>query len=132
MRSGAAEETNMTRIPEIGGITPLIPAGADLDAAIAFYVEKLGFEQTWRDGDMGGVRRGKAEILLYVHADAYLASQTSFRIQVTNVAALFAEYQAQGVIHPNGTLQSKPWGTQEFAVLDPAGVCIAFWERPAA
>ena len=41
----------------------------------------------------------------------------------------------QGVIHPNGYLTTKPWGTQEFAILDPAGVCMTFYEpvaqRPA-
>ncbi len=38
------------------------------------------------------------------------------------------EYQAQGVIHPNGPLDTKPWGTKEFGVLDPTGVCITFYE----
>ena len=32
-------------------------------------------------------------------------------------------------IHPNGKLETKPWGFKEFAVLDPGGLCIHFAER---
>jgi len=67
--------------------------------------------------------------------DFFLGQAPSFRIHVQHVEQLYAEYQAQGVIHPNGQLATKPWGTQEFAILDPAGVCVTFYEpvaqRPA-
>ncbi|MDJ0679472.1 MAG: hypothetical protein QNJ18_06365 [Xenococcaceae cyanobacterium MO_167.B52] len=32
------------------------------------------------------------------------------------------------IIDPNGKLETKPWGMKEFAILDPAGVCITFCE----
>lgn len=43
---------------------------------------------------------------------------------------LYEELQAKGgeMIHPNGKLEMKPWGTTEFAILDPAGICITFYE----
>jgi hypothetical protein len=31
-------------------------------------------------------------------------------------------------VHPNGALQAKPWGTKEFAAIDPNGVCVTFQE----
>jgi hypothetical protein len=31
-------------------------------------------------------------------------------------------------VHPNGPLQTKPWGTKEFAAIDPNGVCVTFQE----
>jgi hypothetical protein len=32
------------------------------------------------------------------------------------------------MIHPNGQLQTQPWGMKEFAIIDVAGVCITFFE----
>jgi len=31
------------------------------------------------------------------------------------------------VVHPNGPLQTKPWGTKEFGAIDPNGVCVTFY-----
>jgi uncharacterized glyoxalase superfamily protein PhnB len=119
--------------PQLRSLTPLIPGGARLDDSLAFYEQKLGFSRTWQDGDpvqIAGVRRDSVEIILYRHDDRYLADQTSFRVRVEDVARLYADLQANGVaIHPNGALQTKPWGTREFALIDPAGVCITFYER---
>jgi catechol 2,3-dioxygenase-like lactoylglutathione lyase family enzyme len=36
------------------------------------------------------------------------------------------------MVHPNATLEDKPWGTREFAVLDPDGNLITFYEVPDA
>jgi hypothetical protein len=84
---------------------------------------------------MAIVTRDAVEIFLCRNADRSVAEQTSFRIHVQHVEQLYREYQAQGVIHPNGPLAMQPWGTQEFTILDPAGVCITFYEpvaqRPA-
>jgi uncharacterized glyoxalase superfamily protein PhnB len=110
--------------------TPIIPAGNDLEKAIAFY-EQLGFTRTWQEGEMAGVRRDAVEIVLFRNADKHLAEWTSFRIRVSNVRALYAEFQEKGgeFIHPNGKLETKPWGSTEFAILDPAGVCLTFFQR---
>ena len=80
---------------------------------------------------MAIIQRDVAEIFLCRNNDRSVAEQTSFRIHVHHIKQLYAEYQAQGVIHPNGQLTTKPWGTQEFAILDPAGVCITFYEPVA-
>jgi hypothetical protein len=31
-------------------------------------------------------------------------------------------------VHPDGALQTKPWGTKEFGAVDPNGVCVTFQE----
>jgi hypothetical protein len=42
---------------------------------------------------------------------------------------MYAEYQRRGgKVHPNGPLQTKPWGTKEFGAIDPNGVCVTFQE----
>jgi catechol 2,3-dioxygenase-like lactoylglutathione lyase family enzyme len=106
------------------GLTPLSPA-KDVAKTVEFYVVKLGFE----DNGHEGVIRGDVEILFYQTDDKHLAEWTSFRIQVEQIEALFEEYQEQNVIHPNGILDRKPWGTKEFAIIDLDGVCITFFER---
>ena len=120
----------MNQAPKLETIIPIIPAGADLNAAIAFY-EQLGFTRTWQEGNMARVSRDAIHILLCHNEDRHLAEWTSCRVQVTNIAALYAEFLEQGgqMIHPNGRLETKPWGMTEFAILDPAGVCLTFFER---
>jgi uncharacterized glyoxalase superfamily protein PhnB len=124
----------MPNTPVLGNLSPLIPAGSDVDATLAFYVKRLGFTTRYTQGEpteMAIVIRDAVEIFLCRNDDRYVAEQTSFRIHVQHVEQLYVEYQAQGVIHPNGQLTTKPWGTQEFAILDPAGVCITFYEPVA-
>jgi hypothetical protein len=55
--------------------------------------------------------------------------QTMVRIAVQGIEAMYAEYQKHGgKVHPNGALQTKPWGTKEFGAIDPNGVCVTFQE----
>ena len=37
----------MPHIPILGNLSPLIPAGSDVDATLAFYTQKLGFTLDW-------------------------------------------------------------------------------------
>jgi catechol 2,3-dioxygenase-like lactoylglutathione lyase family enzyme len=113
-----------------GGITPLIPA-SDVQAAIAFYTEKLGFTEMWRAGEPvteAGVLRDAASVIFFECKDRAIAEMTSFRIRVLGIEAFYEQCTAAGVVHPNGALTVKPWGTNEFAILDPSGVCITFWQ----
>ncbi|MDJ0736958.1 MAG: VOC family protein [Nostocaceae cyanobacterium] len=124
----------MNNTTKLGNISPLIPAGDDVEGAIAFYEEQLGFTTIYKEGEpvtMAIVARDGAEIFLCQNDDKYLAQNTSFRIQVESIEQLYEEFQAKGgeMIHPNGKLETKPWGTKEFGVLDLAGVCITFYQN---
>lgn len=123
----------MHKQPVLGNISPLIPAGDDMEKAIAFYEQQLGFKTIHKEGDpirMAIVKRDSAEIFLIKNEDKHLAEGTTFRIQVAQIEQLYEEFQTKGgaMIHPNGKLQTKPWGMKEFEVIDPAGVCITFYE----
>lgn len=121
--------------PQIGNISPLIPAGDDLEKFIKFYEEKLGFTTIHQEGNpirMAIVKRDNAEIFL-VKSDYHdLAKEISLRLQVTGIEQLYQEFLSQGgeMIHPNGKLETKPWGPKEFTVIDLAGVCLTFYEFP--
>jgi uncharacterized glyoxalase superfamily protein PhnB len=48
-------------------------------------------------------------------------------IRTNDVDALYRVFVARGVaIHPNGDLQTKPWGQREFALLDPDHNLLTF------
>jgi uncharacterized glyoxalase superfamily protein PhnB len=111
---------------------PILPAG-DVEASAAFYRDKLGFAETFRDGTPAsymGLKRDNAFLHL-ASVPAALAKtigeQTMCRFQATDIDALYAEFKQHDIIHPNGPLQAKPWGLREFAVIDPAGVCLTFY-----
>ena len=125
-----------TPTPILGKLTPLIPSGKDMSATVAFYEQKLGFTIAYQDENMAILQRGDAEIIINDFDDPHVASQTSFRIQVSEVDTLYAEYQTQAIAPFElgegaglGRLTNTPWGTREFAVRDLAGVCIAFYQR---
>ena len=63
-------------------ITPLIPAGDDLDRGVRFFTEELGFDVTWQGGSMAGVRRGQVEFNLVQNSNAAWAENASASIAV--------------------------------------------------
>ncbi|HEY9301736.1 MAG TPA: glyoxalase superfamily protein [Phormidium sp.] len=125
----------MNNRPQIGYISPLIPGGNDLEKAIEFYEKQLGFTTIHKEGDpirMVIVKRDSAEIFL-VKSDYHdLAKEISLRLQVKGIDQLYQELQAKGgeMIHPNGKLETKPWGPKEFTIIDLAGICLTFYEFP--
>jgi predicted enzyme related to lactoylglutathione lyase len=121
----------MNNPPVLGNISPLIPAGDDMEKAIAFYEQKLCFTAIHKEGNpirMAIVKRDLAEIFLVKNDYKQLPEGISIRIQVDGIEQLYEEFQAKGggMIDPNGQLETKPWGMKELVVIDPAGVCITF------
>jgi uncharacterized glyoxalase superfamily protein PhnB len=112
-------------------VAPLIPA-RDVEEGIAFYRNALGFELTCRDADPAQfaiVGRDGVKLHLFANQDKHLADWTSLRIEVEQIDTLYGRCQENGCVHPNGSLGSRPWGTREFSIIDPSGVCIAFVEQ---
>ncbi len=107
---------------------PVLPQ-PDVKKAADFYKSKMGFETLFVHGaDYAGVGRDGIELHFYQCRDKTIAENTSCRIDVDNVEELYSEFGPKGVVHPNGLLETKPWGMREFAILDEAGVCITFGE----
>jgi catechol 2,3-dioxygenase-like lactoylglutathione lyase family enzyme len=114
---------------------PALPV-SDERRAVAFF-EALGFEELTSGGrGLGILRRDAVEVHVWVAdgsapgAERRLAGSASCRIQVTGVETLHERCQVLGVVHPNAPLSDQPWGTREFAVLDPDNNLVAFYERP--
>jgi uncharacterized glyoxalase superfamily protein PhnB len=121
--------------PTIQRAIPVLPA-ADAAESLAWWIQVCGFQEIFRDGtppNYAGIQRGEASIHISGMDDKVLArkigDQTMVRLAVKGIEALYAEYQKRGgKVHPNGSLQTKPWGTKEFAAIDPNGVCVTFQE----
>lgn len=105
-------------------ITPLIPAGASLADALAFYCGHLGFDLLWRDGDMAGIARDGVAFNLVVNTNRAWADNASFSIAADDLDALYAEYC--DVPAQVGALELKPWGRREFHMIVASGVCLQF------
>ncbi|HEX2914389.1 MAG TPA: VOC family protein [Chloroflexia bacterium] len=100
--------------------TPILPS-RDLNKTATFYTQKLGFKQTGSEHP-GYLMIQRDNISLHFFlAENFDPTKDAGMcyVYVSNVEALYLEYQASGVIHPNGALEHKPWGMYEFAVLDP-------------
>jgi catechol 2,3-dioxygenase-like lactoylglutathione lyase family enzyme len=108
----------------------------DMEAARAFYVERLGFGLLFSHGDppfYAQVERGRARLnLRLVHAPAFAAEfhtrepdPLSATITVDGIDRLFAAYEEAGVEFYQ-RLRSEPWGSRTFIVRDPDGNLIAF------
>jgi uncharacterized glyoxalase superfamily protein PhnB len=121
--------------PKMRAAIPVLPA-SDAAASLQWWVTRCGFTETFRDATPPayvGIERDGTQLHLVGITEENLArtigEQTMVRIRVDGIAHFYAEFkQRGGVVHPNGPLQTKPWGTTEFAAIDPNGVCITFQE----
>jgi len=119
----------------VNAAIPVLPA-ANAEESLQWWTKICGFEEVFRDNtppSYVGIRRGEAQLHIAEMTDKQLAKtvgdQTMVRLAVKGIEALYAEYQQKGgKVHPNGSLQTKPWGTKEFASIDPNGVCVTFQE----
>jgi catechol 2,3-dioxygenase-like lactoylglutathione lyase family enzyme len=112
--------------------TPVL-ASLDIERSVNFLCSKLGFDKVHVvQGEYGIVSSGAIEIHFWACKDRRIAEATSCRVQVRAIEELHAQCASQAIVHPNAPLASKPWGTREFAILDPDGNLITFFEAPDA
>jgi Glyoxalase superfamily protein len=108
-------------------------ASLDIERSAEFFATKLGFDKVHvAQGEYGIVSNGPVEIHFWACADRQIAAATGCRVQVQAIEALHTKCVGQAIVHPNGPLASKPWGTKEFAILDPDGNLVTFYEDTAA
>jgi catechol 2,3-dioxygenase-like lactoylglutathione lyase family enzyme len=121
-------------VSEIGNAVPILFT-RDVARAAQFYRDKLGFEIDFLYGTpvfYGAVRRGNARLhLRFVHDTNFAAlaakedSLILASIEVSDVRALFAEFEARGVDFPQ-RVEKQEWGGTDFYVRDPDGNVISF------
>lgn len=114
--------------PVLNSAVPVL-ASLDITKTVQFYCSVFGFTKIYEEpAAYGIVQRDAVQIHFWACSEKHIAENTSCRVNVKGVDALYAEYQPKGVIHPNALLQEKPWGTREFGVVDEDGNLITFFE----
>ena len=95
-----------------------------------YYLAKLGFTEigktNYRDYLM--VKLDEVEIHFFLYAD--LDPSTNYGqvyIRTDRIVELYKWMNEKEIpIHPNGTLEIKPWGQKEFSLLDPDNNLLTF------
>lgn len=94
-----------------------------------FYINKLGFEQYGGDFD-GYLMIEKDSVQIHFFEFNELDPKENYGqiyIRTDDIDGLYKSFQNNQVnIHPNGDLQTKPWGQKEFSILDPDSNLLTF------
>lgn len=77
---------------------------------------------------MGLLSGTEYKCIFWLWEDPQIPKATGCRINVDGIEELFKQYSSLGVIHPNGSLEKRPWGLREFSVLDVGGNLLTFAE----
>jgi catechol 2,3-dioxygenase-like lactoylglutathione lyase family enzyme len=129
----------MTR-PAIGGVSPFFIV-ADLDPALAFYRDKLGFEVTFRgpadNAFFGMVERDRAMIMLKVvgvsplpNCEREPGARWDAYVYTADPDALAAEFTSRGVTF-SAPLKDNDDGLRGFELKDVDGYVLFFGRKRA-
>lgn len=105
-------------------------ASLNIERTVAFYKNILGFDKLgYKDENYAVIGRDKVEIHFWKCNDRIHPENTSCYVFVKDIDTLYIAMKKAGVVHPNGTLEDKPYGIREFAILDRDGNLIKFGEH---
>jgi len=108
-------------------------ASLDIERSAEFFATTLGFAKVHvAQGEYGIVANGPVQIHFWACADRHIAEATGCRVQVRAIDHLYRLCEEHAIVHPNAPLEAKPWGTREFAILDPDGNLVTFYENTGA
>jgi catechol 2,3-dioxygenase-like lactoylglutathione lyase family enzyme len=134
--------------PRLGRTIPALPV-RDIEAAVAYYRDRFGFEAPHVEPGFALLRRADAEIHLWAASDdqwparddfadkpvcsgaeSFIAGTASCRIEVQGVDALYDELNASDVLHGASSdgVSTTDFGTREFHALDVDGNLVTFFE----
>lgn len=103
-----------------------------IERAIAFYTERLGFGLAFKDNadapNYVGFRRDAIELHMQFQFEHEM-SPTRLRLLVDDPDILFDEYRRRGVECSAAGLRYTPWRTREFALYDPDRNAFTFYRQ---
>lgn len=96
-----------------------------------FYLNNLGFKELGDYGDYLMVRKNNIEIHFFKFKT--LDPKENYGqvyIRTDDIDKLYQSFLDKKIsIHPNGHLETKPWGQKEFALLDPDNNLLTFGQN---
>lgn len=110
-------------------IHPKLPM-RDKVVTIDFYVGQLGFMPCGTEDYEGYLMIKKDQIEIHFFEFRELPPEENYGmiyIRTDDIDALYHSFLARNIaIHPNGKLETKPWGQREFSILDPDNNLLTF------
>ena len=104
----------------------------DIEKAIRFYVDRLGFTLAFRDASIPtnyiGLRRDGVELHMQFQYPHEMGT-TRLRFVVDDPDALYDEYKEKDVFYEGTRLANTPWGTREFALYDLDRNALTFYRH---
>jgi uncharacterized glyoxalase superfamily protein PhnB len=95
-----------------------------------YYIHQLGFSELGSADFPGYLMVQKDQIEIHFFAYEALNPAENYGqvyIRTNDIERLYRSLLDKGVaIHPNGPLQTKPWGQREFSLLDPDNNLLTF------
>ena len=120
----------MTRpVFELHAVFPIFTV-RDLDEALAYYRDRLGWEIAWVWGEppvRAGVRLYAVEIQVVCDPTIAPAAASTVYCHMSGVDAYHAACRERGA-RIFMELGDRPWGARDFRVVDPSGNRIGFAE----
>lgn len=105
---------------------PELPV-ADLEEALRFYREVLGFRTAMRMPDAEYAIVERDHVALHLFRADVASTPISCHLFTSGIDSLFAELQSSGA-QLKQVLRQQPWGNRDFRVLDPFGNELKFTE----
>jgi catechol 2,3-dioxygenase-like lactoylglutathione lyase family enzyme len=111
-------------------IIPKLPM-RDKAASKQFYIQGLGFSEMGDYGDYLLLKKEAIELHLFEFTGLNpFENDGQVYIRTTEIEALYQDLMDREIpIHPNGSLENKPWGQKEFSLLDPDHNLLTFSEN---
>lgn len=106
-------------------VAPEIPS-ADLQGALAYYEQKLGFRIAMRMPDYAIIERDDVALHLFLDSTSE-HSPIGIHIFCAELDVICAELQRSGALLTQGIMR-KPWGNRDFRVKDEFGNELKFTE----
>jgi len=110
-------------------INPKLPM-RDKKVTREFYINRLGFKEYGSADFDGYLMMEKDQIQIHFFEFKELDPKENYGqvyIRTDNIDNLYQTLlDAKTRIHPNGQLETKPWGQKEFSVLDPDTNLLTF------
>jgi hypothetical protein len=93
------------------------------------FVDCLGFKVLHQTDSLAVVERDGAKAYIVESVEYAAKDRPEIALETDNISEVYAEISSKRpeLLHPNSRrVMTKPWGAQEFAVLDKTGVCVIF------
>ncbi|WP_109301373.1 VOC family protein [Aquimarina sp. AU474] len=113
-------------------INPKLPM-RDKSVTREFYLNRLGFKEFGSADFDGYLMIEKDQIQIHFFEFKELNPKENYGqvyIRTDNIEEFYKSLlDKQTEIHPNGKLETKPWGQREFALLDPDNNLLTFGQN---